>query len=244
MAKNTQAIVERQILRWNTERDAQKDRCSPSTAPRPVITVSRQLGSGGAKVAIEVAARMNCTFIGCEIIDDIAQRSGVCKELVHALDERTRSQQEIWIDSIINKTHFDESDYYRHLLAAVRSLAEMGSVVMLGRGACFIETSRPKINVRVIAPVIERIGRIAKRLNCNREEAKEMIIKKDRERAIFIKSLFDKEIDDPLHYDIVINTETVSIPRAAALIERVWFHSVSALEEDNERQMMNKQPEY
>jgi cytidylate kinase len=242
--RGVHAIVERQIGRWNAERRADTKKAREAAVPRPVITVSRQLGSGGAEVASEVALRMNCEFIGYEIINEIANRNGICEELMKALDERTRTTQEKWIDSMIRKWNFDETDYYRHLIAAVRSIAEIGSVVILGRGACFIETSRPKINIRVIAPLENRIERVMKRVKCEREEARERIERRDLERKRFIKYLFDMDIDDPLHYDIVINTGEVSIVCAAALIERVWLHHITNLGKTDERQMTTRQLVY
>ncbi len=244
MSRDPVAIVNSQILRWNAERKAAAERAAASAAPRPVVTVSRELGSGGAEMAAEVASRLECEFIGYRMVNEIAKRSKVCDELMRALDERTRSQQDRWIDAMIKKWDFDETDYYKHLLVAVRSLAEIGSVVILGRGACFVKTERPKIKVRVIAPLEQRIARVMKRIDCDEKKAAETIEKNDHERKKFIKQLFNKDVTDPLHYDIVINTGTVHIACAAAVIESAWRCMAANVGKKDERQITTKQPVY
>ena len=77
MTRGIQALVESQILRWHAERRADVAKAKAAAVPRPVITVSRQLGSGGAEVAADVASRMNCEFFGYEIINEIANRTGI-----------------------------------------------------------------------------------------------------------------------------------------------------------------------
>jgi cytidylate kinase len=242
MSRDIQAIVNRQILRWNAEKKAAAERAAAAATPRPVVTVSRQLGSGGAEMAAEVALRLDCEFVGYEMVNEIAKRSKVCDELMRALDERTRTLQDKWIGTLIRKWDFDETDYYRHLLTAVRSLAEMGSIVILGRGASFIQTEAPKVNVRVIAPLEQRIERVMKRIDCDRKKAVDAIEKNDMERKKFVKQLFHKDVEDPVNYDIVINTGVVHISCGAGLIENAWHYLASNVGKPDERQLTTKQP--
>jgi cytidylate kinase len=242
MSRDLEAIVNRQILRWNAEKMAAVEQAAAAAVLRPVVAVSRQLGSGGAEIAADVASRLECEFVGYKMVNEIAERTSVCDELMRALDEHTRTQQQKWIDAMIRKWDFDETDFHRQLLTAVRALAEMGSIVILGRGACFIETERLKVNVRVVAPLEQRVERVMKRIGCEEKKALEIVEKNDRERKKFVKRIFYKDVDDPLNYDIVINTGRVHISCAAAMVESTWRHMAANAGKKDERQLTTKQP--
>lgn len=230
MAASIRSIVERQISRWYAEQRAAQEVADEKRIPRPVITISRELGSGGAEIARLTAKRMDCELIGWRIVNEIAERIEVRREIVHLLDEKTRSLMNNWFNQIRRTPSLDESEYHAMLLGTIRSFIELGSVVMLGRGACFVQTERPKVNVRIIAPMEKRIERVIQREECSRLEAVSMIDRSDTQRAKFIKKLFGEALDDPLNYDLVINTGAVSTVAAATMTETLWLRFVGDLQ--------------
>ncbi len=220
---SVQAIVNRQIQRWLLESRAGREKTAAGQpAPRPVITISRTLGSGGVLVGRLVAERMKLTLYEKELIEQIAAHAEVRRDLVEAMDEHSRSLVESWVDGILRNRIFDEGDYYHHLLWVLRSLQEMGSVVIVGRGASFMLPERPALHVRVVAPLEDRIRRLMDYLGLSRDEAEKRIHTSDADRARFIRRLFDADWNDPLHYNLVINTGRICLECAAALVETAW----------------------
>jgi len=197
--------------------------------PHPVITISRQLGSGGACIADLVAKRLDCELVGYRIINEVAEKAEVRKEMAAKLDEKSRSQLDIWFDGLFNRDAIDDGEFHRLLVGAVRSFSEMGSVVILGRGAGMVEIHRPRVNVRVVAPMELRIQRVMDRKQCSRDEAIGQIDDSDTNRRRFIKKEFAADWDDALNYDFVINTGTIPIACAAAIIETAWLRYVTEL---------------
>ncbi len=227
MGQSISSIVEQQVARWRQEQESLKARRMEAAVPRPVITISRELGSAGALIAKEISDRFQCELIGFSIIDEIAKKADYRKELLDAMDERTLSQIETWINAMLHGRLFDDVDYHRFLLEAVHSFTRMGSVVLLGRGSGFVPTLRPRINVRIVSDMENRLKRVMERENCSDKEAASKIKTSDSERKKFIKRLFDKDWSDPVNYDLVINSDSIGIPRAVSVIETAWLHYVT-----------------
>lgn len=191
---------------------------------RPVIAISRQLGSGGAEIANGIAERLNCQVVGWSIVNEVAKRSEVRRELVESLGEKSQSQIKRWIGEILHDKLFAEGDYHRYLLETIYSFTEMGQVVMLGRGASYVPKIRPRLDVRIIAPEDCRVERLTKRGEYSRGNAYEAIKASDAERARFIRKLFGKDWNDASEHDIVINTAHISILGAIDLLDAAWSH--------------------
>ena len=217
-----QSIVDRQIQRWLLESRSGHEKAAGQPAPRPVITISRTLGSGGALIGRLVAERMKLNLYEKEIIEQIAAHGEVRRDLVEAMDEHSRSRVESWVDGILRNRMFDEGDYYHHLLQVLRSLQELGSVVIVGRGANFILPERPALHVRVVAPLEDRVRRLMDYLGLTRDEAEKRIRESDANRARFVRRLFGADWNDPLHYNLVINTGRVCLECSAMLVETAW----------------------
>ena len=227
MPQSIRSLVDRQVTRWYQERDPLKERIRQPGTPRPVTTISRHLGSGGAEIAKRLAIRMECELIGWSIVDAIVNQSDVRKDLVDKMDEKTRSRMEMWIETIREGKSFDEGDYHHYLLQTIRSFMELGSVVMLGRGACYVPTDRPRVSVRIIAPMEARIRRVMERDHSGRADALTMIKHSDEERTKFVERLFGLQWQESLNYDMIINTGRVSTLTAVSIIESAWIRYVT-----------------
>jgi len=158
-----------------------------------------------------------------EILEKIAERSDVRQELVTALDENARSQFESWIDGILRRRMFDEGDYYHHLVEVLFSLAELGSAVIVGRGANYVLHGRSALCVRIVAPLEFRVRRLREKQGLSRSKAEQAIDKSDSERARFVRRLFDRDWENALDYHMVLNTGFLCPEAAAAVIETAWM---------------------
>lgn len=234
MSQSIRVIVERQISRWNAERKAMEENAKEETTPRPVITISRQLGAGGAEIAHKVARRLECELIGWRVVNEVAERIDVRQEIAQMLDEKTRSLISSWFNQLRNTPTVDEDAYHRMLIGTVRSFMELGSVVLLGRGANFVTTERPKVKIQVIAPLEYRIRRLMVRDHMSRNEALGAIEESDTQRSRYIRRLFGEDWANPLHYNLTINTADLPSDVSAALIEAAWLRYVTKLSTDSQ----------
>lgn len=204
---STDALLDRQLRRWELERQSARARPAPGAAhpAQPILTVSRQHGSAGARLAARLAERFDYTLLHRDLIDTICATTGHQRRLLASLDEHTRSEMTAWVTSLLAGQSVDAGDYVRALLETVRAVAELGGVVVVGRGANFIVGPAGGFHLRVVAPREQRVRVVAARRGISPRDAEREVDASDRERAAFIRKLYRRDIDDPLGYDLMVD---------------------------------------
>ena len=216
--KYIEAIVDQQIRRWELEkRRPQSPEIQPPTGG-PIITVSRQRGSGGSVVAERLAELTGFSYVNREIIDQISHETGAQKRLIESLDESVQSGFQLWVDGILRGRIIDKSDYLQSLVKIIGAIMLHGKSIIVGRGANFIVGGRKGFNVRIIADLDFRIASLSKRRGLTAGKAREEIAQSDQQRKKFIDSHFNRNIDDPAAYDLIINSTYLEVDKVAALI--------------------------
>ncbi len=213
--RSIQQIVEEQVKKWHLEHTASK------TDRRlvPAVTISREPGSGGRILAEQLAQALGFDLFHQEMIHEMAKSANVSSRLLETLDERGLSVLEDWIAALVNTRHLWPDQYSQHLFKVVGTIGKHGRAVLVGRGANFILPPDKRFRVRIIAPQEFRVNRVAEYFSVSPEEAKYRIIRTENDRRAFIRKYFHADIEDPVNYDIVINTATVGIKSAVNLIK-------------------------
>ena len=135
--------------------------------------------------------------------------------MVESVDERAYSEIVAMVDELLGE-RMEQAGYRRHLAEVVLTIARLGDAIIIGRGTNWLLPDA--LNVRIIAPMKQRVERVALREGISESEAERLCRRSDRERAEFVRALFDKAIDDLTGYDLVINTQHLDPAAAAAVI--------------------------
>lgn len=122
------------------------------------------------------------------------------------LDERVRSSLDNIIRDMLMPGEIGTDSYLYNLRRVVLTLGHQGDVIIIGRAAGHILPGQFGLYVRLVAPLEERIQRVAEREGLTQHAARERIREADRERAKFIRRYFARDEKDPLNYDLIINT--------------------------------------
>jgi len=117
---------------------------------------------------------------------------------------------------IANVPTIEPLGYRRHLTQVLLALAQQGQKVIVGRGANFI--LKQALNVRLRAALEFRIQQVMRLENIGHDEALRRIHKVDRERADFTRRVFDRDIEDPDAYDMIIRTNAIGFDATAEAI--------------------------
>ena len=177
----------------------------------PIITISREMGSGGFLVSERVAEKLGYKFLDGQAIREMAENYGLSGDSVRKVDEKPPP-----FDAQLDQLF--EMDLQQIELLILES-ALKGNVLIYGRGAHFILSQLKGIfRVRFIAPFDERVERWAEREWLDPDLAREMVRKSDQQRAGFIKYYFDRDWSNPLEYDLVINTSRITLDTAVDLV--------------------------
>ncbi len=215
-------ILDRQVRRWELEKTAQLHEGGPhdrGRAPRqPVLTVSRQRGSGGTILAERLAQRFGYTLLHRDVIDRICESAGYKRRIVESLDGHARSQLQLWFESVVQGSYVDASDYVKALLEVIYSISALGGVVVVGRGANFILGQERGFHIRVVAPREVRVRNLVTREGMSERDARRTVEKCDHERDAWVRQVFGRSADDPLAYDLVINHLSISMEAATSLV--------------------------
>lgn len=176
-----------------------------------IITISREMGSGGIPIAHRTAEKLGYTLIDGDSIAAVAANYGLTAEALENADEKPPA----FVEKIDEKI---ETDFHRVELI-ILDHALKGNVVIYGRGGQdLLKGISSVLRVRIIAPFEERVERWAEREWIDPDLARILVRKSDQQRAGFIRYYFDRDWQDPLHYDLNINTSRLSDDTAVKLI--------------------------
>ncbi len=170
-----------------------------------VVAICETFGSQGNEIGRELSRALGWEFADREIIAKAAERYGESVMELHHVSEEKPTLWERFTDSTRH--------YVSCIEATILEMAARGEVVLVGHGAAIILREIPHVlRVRVTAPEGLRAMRARQQQGLATDQtALEFIREADRERATRMKFLYRVDLDDPLLYDVAINTERVSV---------------------------------
>ena len=181
-----------------------------------VVTVSRECGSMGAQVAQLLADALEVRCCDRMILREVATRANVDEKLVKALDQHVNNiGDQLW-RKLLHKDTLSFEDYYQNLVKTILSISRTGGVI-IGRGANHI-LGEKAFRVRVTGSLNKCARLISDRDNVDMERAIEIARESNNERAEYIHKLYHADINDPAHYDLVLNSDRFSHDQMVDLI--------------------------
>lgn len=203
-------VIDEQVKRWEILRKEKEEEEEGIS----VITVSREPGSGGRIVADGIAERLEFDLFHGVIIQEMAESADISARILETLDEKALSVLEDWISDLVNERHLWPDQYLKHLMKTVGAIGKHGRAVIVGRGATFVLPPERRLSVRIVAPLEVRVQNVARTFDVSEEDARRRVLRTESDRVAFTRKYFHADIADPVNYDLVINTGTLSISSA------------------------------
>lgn len=189
-----------------------------------IITISHEIGAGGPEIGQSLAERLGYHCVGPELISDAARRYGLLEEKLTHLDEAK--------PSLFERFDAETRRYITVIQTALYEFAERDNVILLSRGGQWLLRGIPHVlRVRVMAPFDLRVKRLSKKMagqlgeQTNPRTVNEMARRDDAEKQGRMRYLYEVDIRDSQLYDLVINTERISVDSAVDLIGRMATRS-------------------
>ena len=227
--RDAQKLVDDQVLRW--EQGEKKRAGGEASEPWPLVTVSREFGALGTATGERAAQKLGFSFWDQEIVHAIAEQTGIQEALLASLDEQSRTRIEDFIAESIFGAGTTVAKYVRQVIRVVRTLERHGGAVVIGRGAQFILAPESALRVRVVCPYEQRVAGFAKREGLSESEAERKLARVERERQTFIQRHYDHNVGDPIHYDLMVNTENLVPDQAADVLVAAYRSKFGRLPE-------------
>lgn len=206
-------LIEEQVRRWDL---LKKETVKANVIP--VVTLSREPGSGGKLVAKAVADRFGLDFFHQELITAMAENADTSARVIRTLDERGVSMLEDWVSAAISDRHLWPDEYGQLMMKVIGAIGRHGNAIIVGRGANFVLPAKNRFRVRIIAPLEMRVNCVAKAHGVEKGEAKRHVLRSESERRAFVRKYFHSDICDAANYDMILNMGTLSVASAANAI--------------------------
>jgi hypothetical protein len=202
-------LLARQTRRWQIEGGAGMPQ------PRgPLVAFSRWAGAYGDEVATRVAEWLDYGFFGAETIERLAAEPGLLAQLEDDLDATQRETVAARVATVLRYAPAAPPG----LVRVIATLGERGMAVLLGRSAASILPSARALRVLIVAPESLRAERVAEAQGIPLAEAAASVAHSDDSRRAALHDRFGIAAEDLTHYDLVLNTEALSIEATAALV--------------------------
>ncbi|HZD79216.1 MAG TPA: cytidylate kinase-like family protein [Actinomycetota bacterium] len=193
----------------------------------PVVTISRQTGAGAHVVADELLDLLiarapkgspTWTVFDRNLVDEVLRHHDLPARLATFMREDRVSHVADAMEELFG-LHPRASTLVKRTADTILHLAEIGNVILIGRGANLI-TARLDwaFHVRLVGSAGKRIAYLQGRLHMDPGAAAQYLRAQDLGRQRYVKEYYGRDIDDPLQYDLVINTDGIPYREAARII--------------------------
>jgi cytidylate kinase len=179
----------------------------------PVIAMTQEMGSLAKDVSLRLAEVMGLGVMRHEVIDSVAERMNVPKSLIGRLREGKAG--------LVERLTADRRSVALYTADELFALASQGNVVLRGWGAtCLLRPVPHVVCVRITRALDKRIEWLMGHLGTDDAALAEAELRRsDRAHAARMHELFDVTWGDPVLYDLVINTDRVTIDSAVEQIQ-------------------------
>lgn len=201
---------------------------SKGSVPRvhPSVTISRMAGAGGRTVASKLAEELQqyapyghqWTVFDKNLIEKVLEDHHLSKRLAEFLPEASEPFLASRAEEL-RRRHLSKSAIVEQSVETIWKLASEGFVILVGRAANVITARLENVfHVRLIGSMEKRTARLEAVYDFEHDQAREYLKAQDAAKKLYLKEYFGRDIDDPLLYDVIINTDEISYEKAAHLI--------------------------
>lgn len=195
-----------------------------------IITIGRQFGSAGREIGNKLADELGIPFYDKELLTRAAKESGFCEEMIHAHDERPTNS---FLYNLVMDTYsfgynsaalVDMPISQKIFLAqydTIKKIAEEGSCVIVGRCADYALADYENVlSVFIQGDMDVKVKRIMEKYDLSEAKAKDMILKKDKQRQSYYNYYSSKKWGMASSYDLTINSSVLGIDGTVKLIKQ------------------------
>ena len=184
-----------------------------------VITIGRQFGSAGREIGEKVADYFGIKCYDKDLLTRAAKESGFCEEMIQNHDERPTNSflynlvMDTYSFGYNNSSFVDMPISHKVFLAqfdTIKKIADEGPCVIVGRCADYALADRSNVvDLFIYSDEASKIKRIMERYDLSEAKAKDMIVKKDKQRQSYYNYYSSKKWGRADSYDLCINSSVL-----------------------------------
>ena len=181
----------------------------------PVIAMTQEMGSLSKDVALKLAEASGLAVMRHEVLESVAGKMHVPGSLISRLREGKAG--------LVERLSTDQERVAVYTAQEVYTLASRGNIVLRGWGATQLLRKVPHVlTVRITRPFVQRVDWLMDKLGTDdRDFAEAEVRRSDNAHSARMHALYDVTWGDPLLYDMVLNTERLSVDSCVAAIQQM-----------------------
>jgi len=193
-----------------------------------IVTINRQLGSGGAYIGQQLADKLGIFYADREIIRHAAKELSVMEEDIDFREEKVPSFWEsLFQSSALNAEIYvsqrsmppTSCELFEAEANVIKHIAKEKSAVIIGRCGFYVLQNYPDlVKVFLHASMEFRSNRIQRIYEISKEAADKLVVQNDKERTSYCKKYSGKEWGSARNYDLCIDTSKVDVDKTVELI--------------------------
>lgn len=193
-----------------------------------VITIGRQLGSGGKKIAEKIGEKLLLPIYDKKLLEAAAIESGLDASVFASADERESDSFLSGLFSIHGSLSnfltgggscMESDQLFQIQSEAIRNIARRESCIIIGRCAEYVLRDQPNMmSIFITADSDDRIRRIARKERTGEDEARELMEKGDKKRRSYHDYYAATRWGEAASYDLCINSSILGIDGTAEYI--------------------------
>jgi CMP/dCMP kinase len=192
----------------------------------PIVTISRQYGSGGSEVAERVARTLGWKLYDNAVVDAVAARLGMTPAEVSAREERLPTLGERFASAMSTGEYAvippSEGRIVEVTERVMEEAVQAGPAVIVGRGAqCLLATRSDALHVFCYAPLEALTENTVRKLGLGADDARKKVMEMNSRREEYVKRHWSREWRDLANYHLCVNTAWLGLDKAADLVSRV-----------------------
>ena len=199
-----------------------------------VITINREMGSGGRTVGRKLAEKLGVEFYYKSVIKGLEEKFKITAEEI----EKQKGREQGWwasikrqlTGSVVSSNPYlprvanendllDTDDIFMTETEILKSIAEEESCVIAGRSGFYVFRDHPNhLSILIQASMPHRVARVMQKQNISEEEARKAIDKVDKMRENYVNKYTKTSLYDTRNYQLVISMDDMSEDDAVAII--------------------------
>jgi cytidylate kinase len=197
---------------------------------RYVITIGRQLGSGGREIGQKLSERLGIAFYDKELIRLASRQSGLKEEFFERVDEQKHFSlfpgvlglRTSLTDDFFSNYYLSNESLFRIQSEVMKKLAAQGSCIFVGRCADYVmKEEKECLNLFISSDLNDRIRRIAASHNITEGKAKDLVERTDKGRSGYYHYFSGKTWGAAESYNLCINSSLLGIDETVRMIHHV-----------------------
>ncbi|CCG41804.1 cytidylate kinase-like family protein [Magnetospirillum molischianum] len=174
--------------------------------PKPVITLSRDFGSGGDVIATKLSQALDLPLYDEQVLRDVATRLKDDPAIVQMLDEGFGRAKDMWLYRLLSGKNIGPDSYRDTLVKVVINLGRLGGII-LGRGAHVILSEECALRVRITGTPEVCARRMAAAGHGKEEDLLATAREVNHRRETFVWEVFQSRLSNASEFDLTINTD-------------------------------------